>query len=608
MEVNEDVMRHGFEIFKPPGLRRDASYDQYHQFYSYMMDYDRGGSVFYTLCDEDVDPEETVLLRGVSLSKSSHNCLVRSFYEVAEYNSWVLSGRFQKAEDLHGQDREFVEYRGVRLRKYQLDEIERQYRGNLAIRFKKFVLGPVRLDRRYTNGSSLYVRIYPEDYVTKMSQLVAELQSQSCFNAKTEVKYSTDRVYALDLLKQFLESYWNVISDRAKDALRKCIVDIFTGEEEVARLQVYEAAYALMERISLIDNSEMWIPLEDMLRNVARPSVQIIGFLLLNHRPLSEENGQLLQGIIREVLEVGLIEGPPKLRTAIIEAAVKYFGYMEDALAPRLLQAVYRNFAQEDTEAVLSVGFIEDLVNGEAASSRNVFSSNPFLDATVNSILPLARSKQDRHKVMRRRAYNIVKVIAIISLDANDTYFFSEVMERYRDMMNYYNVDWTWDMSLTLSPTAGPESDYAMGKRYACGLIQHINHERPSSFGVIEEVLLNKVEDWITRSSYRDQFVAVEVCAMLNPRLTQVQCPESCNVCPIARRLSVVTKALNQKNSRVQWAGAMYLKDLMGLIGSDFHNLKDSFRTLLSNLNTNSVTALVKESAYSALEALDALE
>nr|GFD20298.1 hypothetical protein [Tanacetum cinerariifolium] len=54
-----------------------------------------------------------------------------------------------------------------------------------------------------------------------------------------------------------------------------------------ARLQVYEAAYALMERISLIDNAEMWIPLEDMLRDAVRPRVQVIGFQLLNHRPLA---------------------------------------------------------------------------------------------------------------------------------------------------------------------------------------------------------------------------------------------------------------------------------------------------------------------------------
>nr|GEW55399.1 enzymatic polyprotein [Tanacetum cinerariifolium] len=234
--------------------------------------------------------------------------------------------------------------------------IEDLYRENLANHFKKFVLGPVRLDRRYTNTSSLYVRIYPDDYVTKMSRLVAELQSQGCFSAKTEAKYSTDRVYALNLLKLFLETYWNVIKDRAKDALKKCVVDIFI-QEEVARLQVYEAAYALMERISLIDNAEMWIPLEDMLRDAVRQEC-------------------------------------------------------------------------------------------------------------------------------------------------------SEVIEQYKIMMNYYNVEWRWDLSLTLSPTTGP--DYAMGKCYACGLIQHLNRERPSFFGVIEEVLLNKVEDWITCSSYRDQFVAVE--------------------------------------------------------------------------------------------------
>nr|GEW55400.1 hypothetical protein [Tanacetum cinerariifolium] len=143
-----------------------------------------------------------------------------------------------------------------------------------------------------------------------------------------------------------------------------------------------------------------------MLRDAVRPTVQVIGFQLLNHRPLSEDGQLLLQGIIREVIEVGLLQGPPKLRTAIIEAAVKYFGYMDDALAPKL-----------------------------HASSRNVFNvfwSNPFLDATVNSILPLARSKQERHKMMR-----------------------SEVMEQYKIMMNYYNVEWRWDLSLTLSPITG---------------------------------------------------------------------------------------------------------------------------------------------------------
>nr|GEY27278.1 auxilin-like protein [Tanacetum cinerariifolium] len=151
-------------------------------------------------------------------------------------------------------------------------------------------------------------------------------------------------------------------SGKGKGRSKKCVVDIFI-QEEVARLQVYEAAYALMERISLIDNAEMWIPLEDMLSDVVRPRVQ----------------------------------GPLKLRTAIIEAAVKYFRYMDDALVPKLLEAVYRNFAQQDTEVVLSLGFIEDLVNGEAASSRNVFWSNPFLDATVNSIqFPLqGRNKND---------------------------------------------------------------------------------------------------------------------------------------------------------------------------------------------------------------------
>nr|GEW55402.1 hypothetical protein [Tanacetum cinerariifolium] len=144
MEVNEEVMRHDFEIFKPPGLRGEASHDQFNEFYSYMMDYDSGGSVFYILYDEDVDPEETVLLRGVRLSKSAHNRLVRRFYE-------------------------------------------------------------------------------------------------------------------------------------GKGRSKKCVVDILI-QEEVARLQVYEAAYALMERISLIDNAEMWIPLEDMLRDAVRPRVQVIGF------------------------------------------------------------------------------------------------------------------------------------------------------------------------------------------------------------------------------------------------------------------------------------------------------------------------------------------